>query len=309
MATLNLDGTPISVTGRFLKCAEVFDEYWLEDGERPDPETTIAKLRARGGIDLFTFSQHLPDVQPRYAYPLEWDNLAVARITSFDDWWLPLPQATRKNVRRSAKRGVVVRPVDFDDRLVEGIVKIYNETPIRQGRRFWHFGKDFAQTQAANSSYLDRCDFIGAYLGDELIGFVKLVYVGKQAKIMQIISLAAHQDKRPTNALLAKTMETAVAKGMQYLIYGKYIYGKRADTQIIEFKNRNGFEKVDIPKYYVPLTPKGKLALQLQLHHGWTHLLPAALIGKLSDLRTRWYERTLQRGGSGAAAGPPEQDE
>lgn len=302
MATVDLDGSLLAVTGRFLKSAEIFDEYWLEPDSVPDPDTTIAKLRERGGADLFSFSQHLPDLTPKFAYPMEWDNLAAVRITSFDDWWNGLPQATRKNVRRSAKRGVEIRPATFDDALVQGIVKIYNESPIRQGRRFPHYGKNFEQTKAANSSYLDRCDFIGAYLKGELIGFMKVVYVGKQAKIMQIVAMAEHQDKRPMNAMIAKAMEMVVAKGMEYFIYGKYIYGKRTDTQIIEFKNRNGFEKLDLPKYYVPLTPKGALALKLGLHHGLTHLLPAPLIGKLSDLRSRWYELSMKQGQAPAAA-------
>jgi hypothetical protein len=296
MATVDLDGSLISVTGRILKCTEIFDEYWLDPDRIPNPEHTIAKLRERGGADLFSFSQHLPDLTPNHSYPMEWDNLAAVRITGFDDWWNGLPQATRKNVRRSAKRGVEIRPATLDDELVRGIVKIYNETPIRQGRRFPHYGKDFDQTQAANSSYLERSDFIGAYLKGELIGFMKLVYVGKQAKIMQIVALAEHQDKRPMNAMIAKAMEIVSAKGMDYFIYGKYIYGKRTDTQIIEFKNRNGFEKLELPKYYVPLTPKGALALKLGLHHGLTHLLPAPLIGKLSDLRSRWYELVLKQG-------------
>jgi len=38
-------------------------------------------------IDLFTFMQRLPETSPKYDYPMESDNLAALRITTFDDWW------------------------------------------------------------------------------------------------------------------------------------------------------------------------------------------------------------------------------
>ena len=37
-------------------------------------------------IDLFTFIQKLSDTSPKYGYPMEWDNMAALRVSSFDDW-------------------------------------------------------------------------------------------------------------------------------------------------------------------------------------------------------------------------------
>ena len=102
--------------------------------------------------------------------------------------------------------------VNFDDQLVRGISDIYNETPIRQGRKFWHYGKSFEQVKAENATYPDRSEFIGAFFNGELIGFIKFVMVNNVARIMQIVSLEAHTDKRPTNALLAKAVEIAARK-------------------------------------------------------------------------------------------------
>ena len=292
MPVLNLNGTSILVTGKLAKLGEVFDECWLPTSALEEPREIISKLRdAKSDIDIFTFSQKLPDTTPKYEYFMELDNVAAIPITTFDTWWAGLPQATRKNVRRSAKRGVEIRVAEFNDELVKGIVKIYNETPTRQGRAFWHYGKDFEATKQANSTYLDRCDFIGAYFQDELIGFMKLVYVGKEARIMQIISLDSHQDKRPTNALIAKAVELSEAKKMDYFIYGKYIYGNRRDTSIIEYKNRNGFQMIEIPKYYVPLTAKGSVVLKCGLQHGVVGLIPGKLKDYLSGLRAKWYEQ------------------
>ena len=36
-----------------------------------------------------------------------------------------------------------IRVETFDDEFITGMTRIFNETPVRQGRRFWHYGKDF----------------------------------------------------------------------------------------------------------------------------------------------------------------------
>ena len=65
---------------------------------------------------------------------------------------------------------------DFNDDLIRGIVEVNNDSPVRQGRRFPHYGKTFDQVKKDHSSFLDRSDFICAYLGNEFIGFLKIVY-------------------------------------------------------------------------------------------------------------------------------------
>ena len=100
-----------------------------------------------------------------------------------------------------------MRLTDFDDRLVDGMTSIFNETPIRQGRHFLHYGKDFETVKRQFSRYLFREEIFGAYLGEELVGFVMLADAGKYAFLGQIISKIAHRDLAPTNALLAKAVE------------------------------------------------------------------------------------------------------
>jgi hypothetical protein len=281
------------VSEGLIRIGAISDEEWQEKNIIDEPEKVLEDIRqSKSKIDIFTFSQRLPDTSPKYCYYMEWDNLAVIPVTTFDDWWTKrLPQVTRKNVRRSAKKGCVVKVAEYNDEFVKGIVSIYNETPIRQGRKFWHYGKDFNTVKRENASYISNSDFIGAYNNDELIGFIKMVYVGKESRIMQIISKVNHQDKRPTNALIAKAVELCAKKKCNFFIYGKYSYGKRTWAPIIEFKERNGFEKIDIPKYYVPLTSKGKIALRLKLHHGMTGLIPETVFNYLLDVRSKWLER------------------
>jgi hypothetical protein len=166
-------------------------------------------------------------------------------------------------------------------------MEIYNETPFRQGRKFWHYGKDFATVKAENGTYAERSEFIGAYVGTELIGFLKMVYVGKVANIMQILSKVSHQDKKPMNALIAKAVEICGEKGMSHLLYRKYFYHKNRPDALTEFKRRNGFEQVLVPRYFVALTAKGRLALKLKLHHGLKEKIPEGVMGMLIDLRRK----------------------
>lgn len=296
MLVIDVNGTTLLVSGRFVRLARIYDEDWLERNATGDPEKVVRNIANSGtGIDIFTFAQALPETSPRYNYYMEWDNVAAVHIASFDDWWTKkLPQGTRQNVRRAERRGVVVRVCDLDDEFVRGIVKIYNETPIRQGRRFWHYGKAFDTVRKENSTFLDRCAFLGAYYNDELIGFLKVVFIDRTAKIMQILSMVRHQDKRPTNALIAKTMELCSSNNMEYFIYGKYVYGKRTRNSVIQFKERNGFEKFEIPRYYVPFSLKGKLFLKLGLHHGVIAMLPENVIESLASIRAKWYEKTIK---------------
>jgi hypothetical protein len=54
-----------------------------------------------------------------------------------------IESSVRRAVKKAVKSGVTVRIAEFNDDLVRGIVNINNETPIRQGKPFWHFQKGF----------------------------------------------------------------------------------------------------------------------------------------------------------------------
>ena len=75
-----------------------------------------------------------------------------------------------------------------------------------------------------------------------------------------------HYDKRPMNALIAKAAEIYKQKRISQLIYGKFIYGNKRRSSLVEFKRRNGFEQVNFPRYYVPLTFRGKILVGLRLY-------------------------------------------
>lgn len=274
-----------------IRTAAIHDLEWIEGEVIAQPEDFVRSLRAQAPADIFTFARPLPFSEPCFPFRYDWDNVAVARLGNFARWWESLPQETRKNVRRSQRRGVSISRVNFGDMLVHGISNIYNETPIRQGRKFWHYRKSLEQVRAENATYLDRSEFLGAFFNGALIGFIKFVMVNKIARIMQIVSLEAHTDKRPTNALLAKAVEIGCEKGASHLVYGKYVYGRKENSPVTEFKRRNGFERMNFPRYYVPLTRKGALAIRFGLHRGPAHLLPERITSAFLATRAAFYRR------------------
>src|SRR5438067_265430 len=297
--SVEICGRTVVVTGKWIRTAQVKDEEVVEGVIVVDPESFITKLKeSELKADVFTFAQRPPETTPKYDYHLEWDNWAAVRTTCFKDWWENLPQESRKNVRRAAKRGVVVRMVPFDDNLANGVHRIYNETPIRGGRLFWHFGKDFETVRQELATYLDRSEFIGAYWNEELIGFIKMVYVDHVATVMHIISMNGHYDKRPMNALIAKAVKFCEQKGVSHLIYGQFIYGNKRRSSLVEFKRRNGFQQVRFPRYYIPLTLVGDMFVRLRLYRGFTGLIPEPILQVLLRCRVWFYRistnRTLQ---------------
>jgi hypothetical protein len=274
-----------SVSRGLVGIARLEDE-WYEDVA--DPWAVIAALQSeRGGPDLFTFWQRLPHGAPEYGFPMEWDNVAALPVESYEHWWKHrVNSKVRALVRKSWKTGLEVRECAFTDAFVQGLVEIFNETPIRQSRPFLHYGKDFATLRREFSRYLFREQIIGAYLGEELAGFAMLADAGDYLVLSQIISKLEHRDKAPNNALIAKAVEICAAREIPYLVYAHWPSGPLAD-----FKKQNGFEKVDLPRYYIPLSHKGRLALRLGVQHGWKALLPESLKGPAKAVRKLWYER------------------
>ena len=291
----HIAGQTIAVQGTWLRMAAIHDEEWL-DTELEDPELCVKQLRNRPlhGLhaDIFTFSRKPAASFPTYPYHMEPDSIAAIRLASFKEWWEKLPQETRKNVRRSQKRGVVVSIRGFDDELVRGIVTVNNDSPVRQGQPNAHYGKSFQQVKRDHSAFLDRSDFICAYLGDEMIGYAKVVYRGEVASILNFAPKTSHSDKRPANALLAKVVEACAARGVGYVTYGKFNYGNKRDTPLREFKERNGFGEMLVPRFYVPLTRWGALCMKLGLHRGLLGVLPHGIITLGAKARSKWYGLT-----------------
>jgi len=288
-------GREIRVSGRLLRIARLDAEKYES---LDDPETLLEGLRkCSERIDIFTFMQIMPDTRPKFAYPVEWDNLAVIPVSTYENWWNnQIRSFPRNRARQAEKKGVTLREVPFSEDLVRGILEIYNETAVRQGRAFSHFGKDFRTVYREEATYLDRSIFIGAFLDDRLIGFVKMVtdQRNNQANLMNILSMIKHRDKAPTNALIAHSVKVCAERGIPNLVYQQFAYANKANDTIATFKEVNGFQRVDLPRYYVPISLLGKLALRLGFHHRFVDRIPSSVATKLRQLRNAWHNRKLE---------------
>jgi hypothetical protein len=277
-------------SGGWLKTVQVPEGY--EDFvDVDDPAAVIAELkRQRPQADVFSFWQRLPDTQPRHPYPMEWDNVAAIEVTSYQDWLDRAVHPTvRSKLRKAIKNGVEVDEAVLDDELVGGMASIFNEAPLRQGRPYAHYGKTLAQIRAEWGIDLDFSTFIAARFQGELIGFVKLSYTDRYAEMSGTICKLAHRDKPAMTALIARCVRFCEERHIPYLCYGKFVYGNKGEDSLTDFKRHNGFRRIDVPRYFVPLTLRGRLALRLGLHHGLSQRLPPKVHRRLLEVRSQYY--------------------
>jgi hypothetical protein len=292
---LTVCGKTVRIRGRLIREGRLdADKYLFLD----DPLPILGELRKSGTrVDLFTFIQRLPETSPKYAYPMEWDNFAALPISTYEHWWEhQIGFKARNKAKQAEKKGVTVREVPFDDALVQGIWEVYNESPVRQGKPNAHYGKDLETVRKEEATYLEHSVFIGAYYQDKLIGFIKLVSdeSGTQAGLLNIVSMVQHRDKAPTNALVAHAVRACADRGISYLVYSNFAYGKKERDSLSDFKERNGFQKINVPRYYVPLTTIGAIGFRLGLHRSLAEHCPEPVLAKIREIRKFWYNRKLQ---------------
>jgi len=294
-SALTICGRDINIRGRLLRVATIEgDKYRFLD----DPQPVVAGLQNSGSrIDLFTFLQRISQRSPKHSYPMEWDNFAALPVTTFEHWWMKvLGFKARNKAKQAEKKGVKLREIPFDDVLIEGIWRIYNESPIRQGKRFPHYGMRLEKVRPYAGTFLDSSIFLGAFFDDVLIGFAKLTVdeTQTQAGLMHIVSMIEHRDKAPNNALIAQAVKSCADRHIPYLAYSNFAYGNKQRDSLSDFKERNGFQRVEVPRYFVPITRTGDLAFRTGMHHKLIERLPEPLIEKLRNCRAHWYSHKLQ---------------
>jgi len=286
---VRIEGKEIIVTGMCPRTARLRNE-WCEYLDTP--EDSIQRLRTSGiRADLLTFLQPIRDRTPRYPFHFEWCSAAVLPLRSYEDWWNnPINDRTRNKVRKAAKSRVEVRRVEFNDDLVHGILDIYNETPLRQGRPFKHYGINFDTIKGMLITYLERSDFLGAFCGGELIGFAKLVHGADVSSLIHITCKIAHRHRAPTNALIASAVETCTRRNVSYLHYEGW-----SRRGLGAFKKNHGFQRFDVPRYFVPLNATGRFLLSLNLHRPLKERIPGKWQDTFAAWRTRWYTARYKR--------------
>ncbi len=271
------------VTGEWLKKATLLNE-WQEDVSDPDEVVRVLKAAPKR-IDFLKFWQRIPETEAKFTYYKEWRDVAAIPITTYQHWWdHQIRFRARNKMRKTQKLGVLVEQVEFSDDFVRGILDIYNQSPLRRGKPFRHYGKDFDTVKAELSVDLDEAIFVGAYYKGELIGFIKFVVADRYAMVTLILDKTSHRDKAPMNGMIAKVVEICAARHIPFFTYTLWRRGAHG-----KFQESVGFEKVPVPEYFVPLTLRGRLALLLRLHNGVQGIIPEKLMVWLLALRAKWY--------------------
>lgn len=292
--------TEISVSGRLPRIAKLRHE-WFEFLK--DPEAFIAEMKRAGGADVLNFLQEAHVERTKFPFLSEPAGASVLTFKSFDDWWKTLNFKARNKARKAQKSGVELRPVNLTDDFVRGVEVIYNESPVRQGRKFVHYGKDFATIKEDLSSFPECTFFVGAYHENRLIGFMKLFEGDKILRTVHIIATFADRDKCVMDALIAKAVEVAAQKNIFHLHYGDW-----AENSLGAFREKFGFECQNCPRYFVPLNWRGELALKAGLHRPWRERIPPALRERLVAVRNRWNARRQAPTAAPVAAPAPAED-
>ena len=271
------------ISGNLIKTASLKNE-WQEDVS--NPEEVIRTLKESPvKIDLLKFWQRIPETEAKYDYYREWEQIAAIPIHDYKHWWeKQIDAKTRNMVRKSDKKGVIIEETAFSDELARGIMDIFNQSPVRRGKPFRHYGKNFETVKKEMALDLKESVFVTAYHEKELIGFIKLFFTDRYAMITLILDKVAHRDKSPMNGMIAKAVAICAARSVPHLVYTVWRRGEHG-----KFQESNGFEKIPVPEYFVPLTLKGKLALRLGLHKGIGGLIPEKVMIWLLVLRAKWY--------------------
>lgn len=272
----------IVVNGGIVRQAQLRDEYIVSLRK---PDSYIDQLKAsRPKADFFTFVQEVDENIPKYTFIREWDSQAMLPLTTYEHWLTKqITFKPRNKIKKAHKIGVELMVVSFSDELVKAIIDVYNDSPIRQGKPNLHYGKSFDTVKHEHQTFLERSDFIGAFYKGEMIGFAKVTHCGGYSTLMNFVAKISHRDKAASNALLAKAVEICTGKGIRYLNYNFWNKGSLTD-----FKATNGFQQFKVPRYFVPLNVKGRLALKLKLHRKWTDVLPERCVRTGAALRGRW---------------------
>jgi hypothetical protein len=260
-------------------------------------EELFQKLR-RMRVDIFTFLERkwcfkIPN--PKEDWAKAEDNVAIIQTSSsYQEWLKVIGKKTRNMIRKAEKSGIRTEIASPSEKLADGIWKTYNETPIRQERGFPHYGMPLETVRKI--VFQPNCTYIAAYLQDEFAGFVQLVHGENITIISQILSLQKHRDKAVNNALIAKVIEFCATNNSKWIMYGRIGNHPSLD----DFKQSNGFHRLVLARYFVPLTSKGRIVIRLGLQREIKDSLPRSIKTPLIPIynltsRTRMRVRLLLR--------------
>jgi len=294
---INVDGNVFLISCGFIRTAQL---KYVYHSDVKNPEKVIAALKtASKRVDFLRFCQRVPDTHPKFDYYRETREIAAIPISTFDYWWTQQINAkTRNMVRKPEKNGVRIEETDLTESFINGVVEIFNESPLKRGKPFWHYGKDYKTVEKGLNKNRHEAIYIASYFKDELIGYIKLIVADRNAMITQILDKMSQRDKSPMNGLIAKAVEICADRGIPFITYTVWRRGDHG-----KFQERNGFRKYPVPEYFVPLTLRGKISLKLGLHNGVKPMVPEKVYELMLSVRAKiWalkFKKKLEEGRPG----------
>lgn len=262
------DAVRLVITKRFFfKLAQYSIEYLYD----PNPTNSLLLDLKGQGADLFTFTERsFIENKASYGFKREDEPIALLKIKSHDEWWKKqINKKVRNMIRKAEKEKVEVVPAKIDENFVRAAHRIYNETPIRQGRRYVGYGVSLESVKGKFAN-LQNSEVLGAYLNDELIGLLWMACGDRVARIKSFISLIKHRNTAPSNVLMSEAVKKCCEEGIGFIIYEKMGYLPGLDS----FKQHNGFVRYMAPRYYIPLSERGAVAIKLRAHKKIEYSLP-----------------------------------
>jgi hypothetical protein len=276
----------------FVKIAKLYEENEYLHNLVPS-NSFFEKLKERE-IDICTFIERkwcCPISNPQREWLKTKDNIALLEVIPYKEWLEKIGKKTRNMIRKAEKSDIKTSIIEPSEELALGMWKVFNETPIRQGRHYSNYGISLDAIRGGVMASRKTGDtFIAAYFKDEFVGFVQLRYGDNIVVMSEILSLQKFWDKAVNNALIAKAIEVCAAKNDKWLMYGRMGNHPSLDN----FKVNNGFTKFNLIRYYVLLTNKGRIAGKFSLHREVKDALPQSLKGPLIPV-FNWVSRTRMR--------------
>jgi len=101
--------------------------------------------------------------------------------------------------------------------------------------------------------------------------------------------------QRPGNALIVKAVELCHARGMSYVKYGQFRYGNQR-TRLSWSSNCAMVSGGPGPRYTIPLTRKGRVAVALGVHRELRALVPQSVLASHGAC-DQWYSARVPRAG------------
>jgi hypothetical protein len=202
----------------------------------------------------------------------EIETIGLLPISTYETWLKSIGKRARQDIKRSERRGVRIRKVHVDERFLRDAFAIYNETPIRQGRRYAGYG---ISLQGLRRKFSDsKCELLGAYDESKLIGLLWMMPGDRVAEMGSFVHLVSERHKLPTNALIAAAVNDCCERGLHFLVYPA-AFGFQPGLD--EFRLRMGFKPFTVPRYYVPLTRRGYTSIKLRIHRPIQYAVPSAI--------------------------------